>query len=133
MRNLHARSALLGALTLLGAELAATEAQAGGGFFCSQAQPVNQAAERIIFSHDEAAGTVTAVIQIMYEGPSLMTDNEAAISSTLDSFNATVDDALILGNAVRRGTGGGHNCSNTAHGSAPGSSTACLLALLGLG
>jgi hypothetical protein len=45
------------------------EAEACGGFFCSQAQPVNQAAERIIFS-DNPDGTVTAVVQIVYQGPS---------------------------------------------------------------
>jgi hypothetical protein len=44
------------------------EAEACGGFFCSQAQPVNQAAERIIFANN-GNGTVTAVIQILYEGP----------------------------------------------------------------
>jgi hypothetical protein len=44
-------------------------ARACGGFFCSQQQPVNQAAERIIFS-DNGDGTITAVIQILYEGPS---------------------------------------------------------------
>ncbi len=43
-------------------------AHACGGFFCSQTQPVNQAAERIIFANN-GDGTVTAVIQIMYEGP----------------------------------------------------------------
>jgi hypothetical protein len=44
-------------------------AAACGGFFCSQQQPVNQAAERIIFS-DNGDGTITAIIQILYEGPS---------------------------------------------------------------
>jgi len=44
-------------------------AQACGGFFCSVSQPVNQAAERIIFA-DNGDGTITAVIQILYEGPS---------------------------------------------------------------
>jgi hypothetical protein len=44
-------------------------ASACGGFFCSQQQPVNQAAERIIFA-DNGDGTITAVIQIMYQGPS---------------------------------------------------------------
>ena len=44
-------------------------AEACGGFFCSVAQPVNQAAERIIFA-DNGDGTITAVIQIMYDGPS---------------------------------------------------------------
>jgi hypothetical protein len=44
-------------------------ASACGGFFCSQAQPVNQAAERIVFAHNDD-GTVTAVIEIMYQGPS---------------------------------------------------------------
>ena len=44
-------------------------AHACGGFFCSSANPVNQAAEQIIFAQN-GDGTVTAVIQIMYEGPS---------------------------------------------------------------
>jgi hypothetical protein len=44
-------------------------AQACGGFFCSSSNPVNQAAEQIIFAQN-GDGTVTAVIQIMYQGPS---------------------------------------------------------------
>src|SRR5204863_4332695 len=40
-----------------------------GGLFCSSTNPVNQAAEQIIFAQN-GDGTVTAVIQIMYEGPS---------------------------------------------------------------
>jgi hypothetical protein len=51
------------------AALSAEPASACGGFFCSQQQPVNQAAERIIFA-DNGDGTITAVIQILYEGPS---------------------------------------------------------------
>jgi MYXO-CTERM domain-containing protein len=46
----------------------AGDSLACGGFFCSAAQPVNQAAERIVFS-ENGDGTVTAVIQILYEGP----------------------------------------------------------------
>jgi len=44
-------------------------AQACGGLFCSASAPVNQAAERIIFSKN-ADQTVTAVVQIQYQGPS---------------------------------------------------------------
>ena len=44
-------------------------AHACGGFFCDNSQPVNQAAERIIFSQSPT-GEVTAVIQIQYQGPS---------------------------------------------------------------
>lgn len=44
-------------------------ASACGGFFCSTAQPVNQAAERIVFASN-GDGTVTAVIEIQYQGPS---------------------------------------------------------------
>jgi len=40
-------------------------AQACGGLFCSASAPVNQAAERIIFSKN-ADQTVTAVVQIQY-------------------------------------------------------------------
>ncbi len=51
------------------AQLALTpSAQACGGLFCNSAQPVNQAAERIIFS-ENGDGTVTAIIEIQYEGP----------------------------------------------------------------
>jgi len=57
-------SALL--LTLLAQPM---PAQACGGLFCSATAPVNQAAERIIFSKNEDQ-TVTAVVQIQYEGPS---------------------------------------------------------------
>ncbi|MBX3246909.1 MAG: DUF2330 domain-containing protein [Myxococcales bacterium] len=45
-----------------------TPAHACGGFFCDAAQPVNQAAERIIFSRGDD-GAVTAIIQIQYQGP----------------------------------------------------------------
>ncbi len=44
-------------------------AQACGGLFCNQSQPVNQAAERIVFANN-GDGTVTAVIEIQYQGPS---------------------------------------------------------------
>ena len=60
-------------LTLSGLSIAllsmttAEDAAACGGLFCSNANPVNQAAERIIFSSD--GGTVTAAIEIQYEGP----------------------------------------------------------------
>jgi hypothetical protein len=49
--------------------LHAEPARACGGLFCSASAPVNQAAERIIFSKN-ADQTVTAVVQIQYEGPS---------------------------------------------------------------
>lgn len=47
--------------------LPARVTQACGGFFCSQAAPVNQSAEQIIFSQNED-DTVTAVISIRYQG-----------------------------------------------------------------
>src|SRR3954468_10401033 len=67
MRSIH-RSALFGAVLTLGALLPAS-AVACGGLFCNQSQPVNQAAEGIIFA-DNGDGTTTAVIQIQYQGPS---------------------------------------------------------------
>src|SRR3954468_11854745 len=51
------------------ASLTPAAALACGGFFCNRAQPVNQAAESIIFA-DNGDGTTTAVIQIQYQGPS---------------------------------------------------------------
>jgi hypothetical protein len=57
-------------IALLGALVAVPDrAEACGGFFCNNSQPVNQQAERIIFSTG-ADGSVTAVIQILYSGPS---------------------------------------------------------------
>lgn len=50
------------------ASLLPAVALACGGFFCNQNQPVNQAAESIIFA-DNGDGTTTAVIQIQYQGP----------------------------------------------------------------
>ncbi len=52
-----------------GLAVSPTPAHACGGLFCNAAQPVNQAAERIIFA-DNDDGTVTAIIEIQYEGPS---------------------------------------------------------------
>ncbi len=46
---------------------APSTAEACGGMFCDATQPVNQAAERIIFT-DNPDGTVTAVVQILYQG-----------------------------------------------------------------
>ena len=57
------------ALLATAAALSSRSAHACGGFFCSQSQPVNQSAERIIFA-DNGDGTITAVIQIQYQGPS---------------------------------------------------------------
>ena len=49
--------------------LPASPTQACGGLFCQLQQPVNQAAERIVFSQN-GDGTITAVVQIQYAGPS---------------------------------------------------------------
>ena len=63
----HLRFALFGSALASGLLLPAS-ALACGGFFCNQSQPVNQAAESIIFA-DNGDGTTTAVIQIQYQGP----------------------------------------------------------------
>ncbi len=63
------KACLTGAALVLSVVARPAPAEACGGFFCSQAQPVNQAAERIVFA-DNGNGTVTAAIQILYEGPS---------------------------------------------------------------
>lgn len=59
----------LASLIALSFYLYPSAADACGGLFCSASAPVNQAAERIIFSKNDD-GTVTAVVQIQYEGPS---------------------------------------------------------------
>lgn len=58
--------ALLGSAAPL---LHAIPAEACGGFFCSAQQPIDQAAERILFV-DHEDGAVTATIEIVYDGPS---------------------------------------------------------------
>ncbi len=68
MRSLL-RTTLFGLAAVAASALVPGVASACGGFFCNQAQPVNQAAEGIIFA-DNGDGTVTAVIQIQYQGPS---------------------------------------------------------------
>src|SRR5688500_944630 len=68
MRSLSIGMALgLGVLGL-GLSVGTPRAHACGGLFCNSAQPVNQAAERILFVENDD-GTVTAVIEIQYEGP----------------------------------------------------------------
>ncbi|MDQ3033540.1 MAG: DUF2330 domain-containing protein [Myxococcota bacterium] len=62
------RLAALTGAAALALSLSPAPASACGGFFCDSSQPVNQAAERIIFSHGDD-GTLTAVIQIQYAGP----------------------------------------------------------------
>lgn len=62
------RRALPVVLALTTLSLAPAPASACGGLFCSSpSQPVNQTAERIVFSRD-AGGNVTAIIEIRYEG-----------------------------------------------------------------
>jgi len=63
------RGGTLGVALWAQSALLPSAALACGGFFCNQAQPVNQAAEGIVFA-DNGDGTTTAVIQIRYQGPS---------------------------------------------------------------
>ncbi len=66
----RASFSLLSGLAIAGlVGLTPKPALACGGFFCSFQQPVNQQAERILFI-DHEDGSVTAVIQIQYAGPS---------------------------------------------------------------
>ena len=68
LRSLSLRGGVVGGAIGL-ARIAALPSPAHAcGVFCSATNPVNQAAEQIIFSQNDD-GTVTAVIQIMYEGP----------------------------------------------------------------
>jgi MYXO-CTERM domain-containing protein len=71
MTKMSAKRFVLGFVSALVVSLSVQpkHAQACGGLFCSASAPVNQAAERIIFSKN-ADGTVTAVVQIQYQGPS---------------------------------------------------------------
>ncbi len=63
----------LGTIAALGALATATgfsvDAAACGGLFCSAAAPVEQTAERILFAKN-SDDTITAIIEIQYQGPS---------------------------------------------------------------
>ena len=91
MTALHRR--FVGALLLVGATVSANPASACGGFFCSSTQPVNQAAERIVFA-ENGDGTVTAVIQILYQGPSQNFSWVLPISSVPD------EDGIGIGSDI---------------------------------
>ena len=67
-RRLQGLVVLSGLACLAGGLVEPTSARACGGFFCSRSQPVDQSAERIIFV-DSDDGTVTALVQIFYQGP----------------------------------------------------------------
>ena len=71
VRRAFGRRILAAGCLAMGGMLAAPvqSAKACGGLFCNQSQPVNQAAERILFV-DNGDDTTTAVIEIQYEGPS---------------------------------------------------------------
>jgi hypothetical protein len=70
-----------------------SRAEACGGFFCSQSQGVNQAAERIVFAKN-GDGTVTAVIEIQYEGPSEKFSWLLPISSVPEGDEIAVGSSL---------------------------------------
>ncbi len=67
--RLKAATLAVGLTGTLAATTVPTPASACGGFFCSALQPINQAAERIIFIQHEDL-SVTGIIQIQYQGPS---------------------------------------------------------------
>lgn len=72
-RSKFGAMAVAGLLGSAAMAFAPSEAEACGGFFCDNQQPINQAAERIVFSSfedDEGNDKVTAIVQILYEGPS---------------------------------------------------------------
>ncbi|MEO8178810.1 MAG: DUF2330 domain-containing protein [Deltaproteobacteria bacterium] len=94
-QNLLSSSVVAGVLAFAASAVWSAPAQACGGFFCSQAQPVNQAAERIIFSQN-GDGTVTAVIQILYEGPSENFSWLLPISSVPDGDDIAVASDLAF-------------------------------------
>jgi hypothetical protein len=110
-----------------GIALRATPAHACGGFFCSQAAPVEQAAEEIIFI-DNPDDTVTAVIRIQYQGPSEQfawvlpiqgAPDEVAVSSNVafDSLRNFTDPQYVLNTTVEgmcKADNNGFGFGNTA-------------------
>ncbi len=84
---------LWGASLLLGSCMTPSVASACGGFFCSQTQGVNQAAERIVFANN-GDGTVTAVIEIQYQGPA------EKFSWLLPISSVPMGDEIAVGSSV---------------------------------
>lgn len=120
----HRSSARFTALAMaLGAiALAAPRtAHACGGFFCSQQQPVNQAAERIIFA-DNGDGTITAVIQILYEGPSENFSWVLPVSTALQPEQIALGSDLAF-SLLQSATNPQYNLTTTVEGRCRSSST----------
>lgn len=69
-RSTHRCGTWLAGALAMAATCSPDLARACGGLFCSAMNPVNQAAERIIFARNGDA-TITAVIEIQYEGPAM--------------------------------------------------------------
>jgi MYXO-CTERM domain-containing protein len=91
--NKHHWGLFLGASLLLGSSVAPSIASACGGFFCSQTQGVNQAAERIVFANN-GDGTVTAAIEIQYQGPA------EKFSWLLPISSVPMGDEIAVGSTV---------------------------------
>lgn len=91
-------------------------ARACGGLFCNASQPVNQAAERIVFV-DNGDGSITAVIEIQYDGPSERFSwmlpvpgvPEVGVSSTqaLDRLQGLTNPQYMLQTRFEEGCSGG--------------------------
>jgi hypothetical protein len=117
--------AILGAAFATVALAPPAPAAACGGFFCDSAVPVNQQAERIIFAR-QPDGSVTAVIQIQYQGPAekfawmlpVAGEPEIAVSS-----NAAFDRLQAASNPLYQlNTSTEGECRGETNSFAPGSS-----------
>lgn len=95
-------------------------ARACGGLFCSQAAPVLQSAERIAFV-DHGDGTMSAIVEILYEGPSTafswvlpvsgVPTLAVASSSALDALDARTRPTPRLSFEGSGCTGSGGGCT----------------------
>ena len=110
-------------------------AEACGGFFCSSPSlPVNQSAERIVFSKNDD-GTVTAIVQILYNGPAdrfawfLPVPGVPTLDVSSDTFFTRLQDATnpnytfttsFYGDCVNNG---GNNGTNNATNNATNNTT----------
>lgn len=117
-----------------GLSLGARTARACGGLFCNASSPVNQAAERIVFV-ENGDGTVTAVIEIQYEGPAErfswvlpvpgVPDLAVSSTSALDRLQQATNPQYMLqtrfedGCAIPRGETASGDSSGSGGSSAP--------------
>lgn len=99
-------------------------AEACGGFFCGQ-QPVDQTAERVVFSVDREAGTTDMIVQISFQGSAsdfawVVPLGQVPVEGSLDTFPQGALTALDANSSPQVWGGGGCFLDASAGAGPPG-------------